>query len=157
MLFYRASAPAAPMTLRTARILSLAALLAYPAGALTVNFAGAALPGVALGYALVLVSLTSAAALINSPLQRIVGEVPDRLDEYEMQVRSRAMALSYNLFTALVLAAVIFAAIASDHGGWVPTTYPQFNGLFWGAFLLATVLPVACLSWQLDASFDGAQ
>lgn len=117
MLFYRASAPARPISLRAVRGFSLAALLAYPVGAFTVNFGGHSPTSLIVGYGFVLMSLLCFAALVNSSLQRIVAETPDKLDEYEMQLRSRAMNLSYTLFTAIVLAGVIYAAIASDHGG----------------------------------------
>ena len=76
---------------------------------------------------------------------------------YELQLRSRAMNQSYGGFTALTLLGVIYAAVAVDHGGWVPVTYEQFNGLFWGVFLYASVMPVACLSWLVDASFEAGQ
>ncbi len=46
-----------------------------------------------------------------------------------------------------------YSAIATDHGSWVPHSYKKFNGLFWGIFLYAVVIPVITLSWLVDASF----
>lgn len=106
------------------------------------------------GYALILSALICAAVLVKSSLQRIVAEQPSKLDEYELQLRSQAMNFSYGGFTALALGAVIYAAIASDRGGWVPVSYDQFSGLFWGVFLYAVVIPVAVLSWIVDGSFE---
>jgi hypothetical protein len=48
---------------------------------------------------------------------------------------------------------VIYAAIASDTGLWVPSGYDAFNGLFWGVFLYASVIPTAVLSWMVDPTF----
>lgn len=118
------------------------------------DFSKKSLPASVGGYALILSALICAAALVQSSLQRIVAEQPSKLDEYELQLRSRAMNLSYVGFTAFALMAVIYAAIASDLGGWVPTNYDQFNGLFWGVFLYAVVMPVAVLSWMVDQTFE---
>ena len=54
----------------------------------------------------------------------------------------------------LALCGVIYAAIASDKGGWVPTNFDEYNGLFWGVFLYAFTLPTACLAWRLDRSAE---
>jgi hypothetical protein len=55
----------------------------------------------------------------------------------------------------LALLLVVYAAIASDNGLWVPATYEAFNGLFWGVFLYASVLPTALLSWMVEPNFAG--
>lgn len=157
MLLYRSGGGGRPVSLGTARLVSLAALAAYPAGALLSEFGASRWSGLA-GLGLVLVSLISVAVLMGSSVQRIVGETPDRLDEYELKLRHRAMSSSYTCFSLLALLAVIYAAIASDAGWWVPAEYGEFNGLFWGVFLYATILPSAFLTWQIDPSdmADGA-
>ena len=144
------------MPLSTARATSLLSLLAYPAGALSLALGPDAPGTVITGYALIAGSLVCYVPLATSWLQRIVAEQPSKLDEYELHLRSRAMNAAYIGYTALVLLAVIYAAIASDAGAWVPKTYDGFNGLFWGAFLYAVVLPLACLSWMLDSTADPA-
>jgi hypothetical protein len=75
------------------------------------------------------------------------------LDEYELRLRGRALSASYATFTGLALVLVMYAAMASDKGLWLPTTYEQFNGVFWGVFLYASVLPTALLSWMVEPSF----
>jgi len=87
-------------------------------------------------------------------LQRIVAEVPSLLDEYELQLRSRAMNLAYGGFIGLGLLGVVCSATATDHGGWIPHTCEEFNGLIWGVCLYAIVIPVAALSWLVDTSFE---
>lgn len=154
MLFYRSNAGASDLSLAAARGLSLSALIAYPAGALILDLSDKSLSASLAGYALILSAFICAALLMKSSLQRIVAEQPSKLDEYELQLRSRAMNLSYGGFTALALIAIVYAAIASDHGGWIPVSYEQFNGLFWGVFLYAVVVPVAVLSWVVDESFE---
>lgn len=153
MLFYRSGAPASPISVSSARIISLATLVAYPLGALVLRSSGTASQSL-LGYVLILAALIFVAFLIKSSLQRIVAEVPSKLDEFELGLRSRAMNLSYAIFTAITLLGIVYAAIASNHGVWVPTTYEDFNGLFWGVFLYAVIIPVAVLSWIVDPSFE---
>jgi hypothetical protein len=96
---------------------------------------------------------------MGSTVQRIVGEKVEALDEYELKLRNHAMSSSYSCFSLLALLAVIYAAIASDAGWWVPSEYGDFNGLFWGVFLYASVLPSVFLAWRLDPSdlSDGAR
>ena len=154
MLFYRSKSGPSRLTVPAALALSALALAAYPVGALMVDHAQhSALISLA-GYALVAAALFAAVPLAGSSLQRIVAEVPSKLDEYELQLRARAMNGSYSGFTALVLAGVMYAGLASDHGGWIPATYEQFNGLFRGVFLYAVVTPVAVMSWLVDPTFE---
>lgn len=153
MMFFRAQSRTSTLSTNAIRAASAAALLAYPAGALMVNYAGQSPFRAVAGYGLILAALVCVALLASSPLQRIVSERAGKLDEYELQLRNRAMNLAYAGFAALVLAGVAYAAVASDHGGWLPVTYEQFNGLFWGVFLYATVIPVAVLSWLVDDAF----
>jgi hypothetical protein len=93
------------------------------------------------------------APLIGTSLQRIVGEETKRLDEYELRLRGRALSASYAALSIVALVLVIYAAIASDKGFWVPSGYDAFNGLFWGVFLYASVIPTAVLSWMVDPTF----
>ena len=151
MLYYRSRTGGRDISRATARTISAASLLLYPAGALIVNFSHSPAGSVG-GYALVLASLVCVATLMASSIQRIVGEQVDRLDEYELKLRSRAVGSAYACLAALALLAIIYCALASDRGGWVPSTYGEFNGLFWGTFLYASMLPSLFLAWQIDAS-----
>lgn len=154
MIYYRSSS-ALPreLSVGSTRRLSLAALATYPSGALLLALTPASLTSTIAGYSLILVSLASIIPLLSSSLQRIVGEQTHILDEYELKLRSKAMNQACSLFSALVLSAVIYFALASDFGMWVPSSYNNFNALFWGVFIYATVLPVAILSWLVDATF----
>ena len=134
-----------------ARIVTTVALAGYPAGALTLRFGPDSLAASVIGYGLILLALVMTALLSGSSLQRIASEEPSKLDEFELGLRHRALGFSYACFTALALLVVLYAGIASDTGGWVPTTYDEFNGLFWGVFLYATVLPSAFLAWTLSS------
>jgi hypothetical protein len=155
MIFYRSTHAPRDLSLHWVRTLSAISLLAYPAGALTLalgpDTAGAAI----IGYGLILLALVSYAPLTGSSIQRIVGEEVKRLDEFELRLRGRALSLSYAIFTGLALLVVLYAAIASDKGGWFPASYEEFNGVFWGVFLYASVLPTATLSWMVEPSFSG--
>jgi hypothetical protein len=149
MLFYRSHGAGRQISLGAMRALTLGALIAYPAGALTLAWTDGAATAIA-GYGLILAALVCVAAIMGSSLQRIVGEEPRRLDEYELKLRARAMGGAYVGYSVLVLVAVIYLAIGHDAGLWVPDSYEEFNGLFWGAFLYTSVLPSAFLAWQVD-------
>lgn len=154
MIFYRSNAQASGKSVGvgTARLLCAASLALYPAGAF-VHGLGSPLFGVT-GLVLILLSVVAAAPVLGSRFQRIVAEETGRLDEFEMQLRLRATTSAYGLFSALVLSAVIYAALASDFGWWMPRTYNEFNGLFWGVFLYATLLPTTLLVWRADVLAD---
>ena len=148
MIYYRANVEGAKQGVgpATARLLCLAALGLYPAGAL-VYALGPPLANVA-GLMMILLSVLAAAPVLGSRFQRIVAEQTPRLDEFEMQLRLRATTAAYGMFAALVLAGVVYGALAADFGWWIPRTYNEFNGLFWGVFLYATLLPTAVLVWS---------
>lgn len=157
MIYYRnAQTPPRDLPVRSVRLLSLCALGAYPAGGLVLVLAPSTLATVTAGYALIVAAVACIFPLLSSSMQRIVGEEVGMLDEYELKLRSKAMNLAYSLFSGFVLLTTIYAALASDFGLWVPDSYDDFNGLFWGAFIYAVVLPVAVLGWLVDDSFgDG--
>ena len=139
------------------RILSATCLIAYPFGALVLALGSNSLATVISGYGLILLALISYAPLISTTLQRIVGENAKLLDEYELRLRGRALSVASNTFSGLTLLLVMYAAIATDKGFWVPTTYEAFNGLFWGVFLYSAVLPIAVLSWMVEPDFGAEQ
>jgi hypothetical protein len=153
MIYYRTHAGSRDLSTEMVRILSAASLLAYPAGALLLALGPKSLGTSLVGYGLILLALIAYAPLIGSSIQRIVGEETKQLDEYELRLRGRALSASYAAFTGLALLLVIYAAIASDNGLWFPTSFDQFNGVFWGIFLYASVLPTAVLSWMVEPTF----
>ncbi len=139
-----------------ARAVSTAALVGYPAGALILRFAPDKLASSLIGFGLILFALVMTALLSGSSIQRIAAEQPAELDEFELALRRRALGFSYACFTALTLLAIFYAGVASDAGGWLPSTYDEFNGLFWGVFLYATMLPSAFLAWTMDRNEQAA-
>ena len=153
MLYYRSSRGPRDLSVGTARTLSMASLLAYPVGAVALALGPNSLAATVAGYSLVLVALITCAPLIGSSLQRVVGEEVRVLDEFELRLRGRAVGVAYAVFTGLTLILVMYSAIASDKGGWFPKSYNEFNGVFWGIFLYAVVLPIAALSWMVEPSF----
>ena len=149
MLYYRSKHQPRQLSVPIVRLLTIGGLLAYPAGALTVRF-GETLATTLFGYGLIAAALFAVVLLTTSSIQRIVGAIPNQLDEYELRLRARAMSAAFTGLSALFLVTTIYLAIAADTGAWVPTTYDDFNGAFWGIFLWATLLPTLCLSFQLD-------
>jgi hypothetical protein len=153
MLYMRAANGPRDRSVAMVRTCTAASLLAYPCGALLLALGSDTLTTKLVGYGLILLALCAYAPLIGTSLQRIVGEETKLLDEYELRLRGRALSASYTAFSVLVLLLVVYAAVASDTGLWVPTSYDAFNGLFWGVFLYASVLPTALLSWMVEPTF----
>lgn len=150
MTFSRSSQSRVNRSVRFVRIASTVCLLAYPAGALTLALGSDTFGTSLVGYGLILCSLICVALLAGSSTQRIVAEEARLLDEYEIKLRYRAMSTAYTLLTVLALCAIIYAAVASDKGGWVPRSAEAYDGVFWGVFLYGFTLPTATLAWQLD-------
>ena len=149
MLYYRSRKGGWNASRRVARVLTTGALGLYPAGAFLVKFAADRVVEAG-GYVLIIASLACVTLIVSSSLQRIVGEQVWKLDEYEAKLRSRAVGAAYSCMAAIVLLVIIYCAVAADKGAWLPSTYDEFNGLFWGAFLYASILPSAFLAWQID-------
>ena len=140
----------------TVRIASATSLLAYPAGALLLEL-GADTPATSTaGYGLILLALVACVPVLGSSIRRVVGEDVKVLDEYELRLRGRALSRAYSTFTLLALLLVVYAAFASEQGGWFPATYDQLYGVFWGVLLYAWVLPTTILSWMVEPSFARA-
>lgn len=157
MIYMRATDGPRERSVASVRICTAASLIGYPCGALLLALGADTSAMSLMGYGLILVALVAYAPTIGTSLQRIVGEDTKVLDEYELRLRGRALGVSYTALTVLVLLLVIYAAIAIDNELWIPSTYDAFNGLFWGIFLYATVLPTAVLSWMVDATFNQEQ
>lgn len=153
MLYYRSKHPPRNLRVPTVRLIAAGALLAYPVGALMLRFGETLVTSLA-GFGLITFALVALVVLMTCSIQRIVAEDPALLDEYELRLRARAVSSAFTALSALFLIATIYLAIAADLGAWVPSTYEDFNGAFWGIFLWATLLPTLCLSFQLDPADD---
>ncbi|MEQ8404626.1 MAG: hypothetical protein RKE49_05975 [Oceanicaulis sp.] len=163
MSFYYRKAGGKPWVVRRGamRLLTATALLAYPAGCLTLLLAPDTTPepsltgGEIAGFGLFLLAIASFAVIAPSSFQRIVAEEAKHLDEFEMDLRRRANAMAYQIFTALTLLGLIYLGIASDSEAriafWTPSTFDHWNAIIWGAILYAFVLPTAVLAWVAPA------
>jgi len=131
------------------RALIVAAFLAYPAGCiwlLNVSTESFRWPE-ALGYALILVALFAAAAVIGSRWQRIVGEDTRGLDERELLLNFKANTFAFRAITLLALLFLVYCGIAADTAWWRPSAFDHWNALFWAVMLYATLLPTAYVAW----------
>ncbi|MGJ3233054.1 MAG: hypothetical protein ACFE0P_14785 [Oceanicaulis sp.] len=163
MSFYYRKAGSKPWNVPRAmmRVLTLAALTAYPAGAITMLVfpddtpAPGLLMGEIAGLGLILAALACFAVIAPSSLQRIVGEQAKHLDEFELDLRRRANAMAYQIFAGLTLLGLIYFGIAMDgeegYRFWAPSTFDHWNAIIWGAILYAFVLPTAVLAWIAPA------
>lgn len=136
------------LSVKAARLTATLALTAYPAGALILAFSSGPVRSV-LGFGLLLFCLVAASFVLASPVYRIVGGQAQPLDEYQLVLRLKALGTSYSILAVLLLIAIFYAAVAADRGSWVPSTYGEYNAIFWGALLYAVLLPSAVLAWQL--------
>lgn len=150
MLYFRSNRSPREISLTTARFLSFVSLLSYPAGALTLTFASGTTAANVVGYGLVLLSVASYVLLIGSSIHRIVGEDVRALEESELRLRGQALSRSYAAFTMLTMLAVLYGGLAIDLGGWVPRSFEEYNGIFFGLVLMTAVLPIALLSWSVE-------
>ena len=155
MIYMRSAHGPRERSVAMARMCTATSLIAYPCGTLLLALGPDTLATKLVGYGLILLALVAYAPLIGTSLQRIVGEETKLLDEYELRLRGSALSASYTALSVLALMLVIYAAFATDKGLWVPSSYEAFNGLFWGVFLYASVLPTALLSWMVEPTFTG--
>lgn len=166
MTFYYRGPTERPAPIRSEfaiRFATTLALLAYPAGCLVLLIAPDATsePGLVIGeviwLALLLTALGAFAYIAPSYQQRIVGEVADQLDEFELQMRQRAYAFSYRVFAALSLIGLIYLALSFDIAQslgvslWRPASSDHWNAIIWGVLLYAFVLPTAYIGWTMKA------
>lgn len=157
------SGTARPRSLSTMRLVTSIVLLAYPVGTLMMVLMPDANPAPGpviaeiIGFALMLVSLAAFAVVAPSQFQRITGEKTSQLDEREIDLRRRAYTFSFQVFTGLVLVAIMYMGLASDllasrgMSLWTPDSFDHWNAIFWGAAIYAFVLPTAYLSWTMPA------
>lgn len=134
-------------------------LIGYPAGCLMQLGESARALDLA-GLALVVVSAVAFFWLATSHVQRIAGEQASELDDLERDLRRRAFAFSYQVFTALMAAGVFYLAVANDDTRltlWAPQTYAHWNAIFWGVLLYSFTLPSAWLAFTLPAPDDEDQ
>ena len=160
MFYYRKSQKPMHVSRWMMRGLTGFVLLAYPAGAIiqlimpdTTPEPGLT-PGEIADYGLIVLALLAFAFIAPSSLQRIVGEQTKNLDEFELDMRRRANALAYQMFTMLTLVGLLYFGIASDSERldlWMPSSFDHWNAIIWAAILYAFVLPTAVLAWIAPA------
>ncbi len=81
--------------------------------------------------------------------RRIADDIDTRLDERQIALRNAAYLDAYRIVCGVALLGVIWIALGIDQRlWWVPSTYHEWNDIFWGLFILTTSLPSAFLSWR---------
>lgn len=79
----------------------------------------------------------------------IGDDIDSRLDERQLALRNAAYLDAYRIASGIVLLGVIWIALGLDLGiWWVPSTYNEWNLIFWGLFIYLTTLPSAFLVWR---------
>lgn len=81
---------------------------------------------------------------------RLIADDADaRLDERQLAVRNAAYLDAYRIVSAGVLLGTVWIAIGVDKSlWWIPTSYNEWNDVFWGLFIVTLNLPAALLSWR---------
>ncbi len=151
--FRKAGEPGA-LPLALMRALTLLVLAAYPAGGIVMLVQPERVMADIAGFGLIVLALIGAALIAPSWLQRIVGEQAKHLDDFELDLRRRANAVAYQIFTVLTLLGLLYMGVASDSTRlalWTPSTFDHWNAIIWGAILFAFVLPTTVLAWIAPA------
>ena len=102
------------------------------------------------GFLLIAVALLVCAPVAASRIYQIASEDGVKIDEFELQMRLKAMSSAYTFLIGLVALAFLYLVFAADGTGlWMPTTYDHYNAIFWGFLLYAMLLPVLFVSLKM--------
>jgi hypothetical protein len=85
-----------------------------------------------------------------SRIGKAIGDdIDSRLDERQLALRNAAYLDAYRISAGIVLLGVLWIALGLDLGiWWVPSTYNEWNLIFWGLFIYLMTLPSAFLVWR---------
>ena len=141
------------------RVFATAPLILYPAGCILLllidereGFSWIELAG----FSPILLSMIAFICVLPSYFSRITRDSKCSLDEYELDLRRRAMTFAYQAFGGLTLIGLMYLQIASDaaanpdsrlYGVWVPDNGDHWSAIIWGAILYALLLPTTYLAW----------
>ncbi|OSZ70584.1 hypothetical protein CAP39_06320 [Sphingomonas sp. IBVSS1] len=143
-------APKAPLTLslRTARILSIAVLagigIGYLGGAITADPEGTT----PIGFVFVrLIGLFAAVALFIDGRGQMTQSSDAMLDERERQLRDKAYVATHQIMVSGLFGFLIWSIIAKFIDGWMPEQ-GQALDLLSGFAISAMALPGIILAWR---------
>jgi hypothetical protein len=138
--------PPLRLGLRTARGLSVVALLALVAG-----YLGAAVTGDSPGFGLLkLFGLFGAAALFLDARGQQANAPDKMLDERERHDRDRAYVLAYQAIVGAMFVALIYTIPAQGLGWWLPDA-AAMRDLVSAFAIAALALPGVILAWRAPA------
>jgi O-antigen/teichoic acid export membrane protein len=136
---------------RRRRVLAVATLAGLPAMFVWSTFwMGTSVPNVAWGpISFVLIGMTVVGSFVLYRYVRDRADMPGRrLDEREKELRDRAWILSYQVLSAVVVAAVIVIGIAVFILGRAVTLDASLvNAIVLSVAVLLPILPAAALAW----------
>jgi O-antigen/teichoic acid export membrane protein len=136
---------------RRRRVLAVATLAGLPAMFVWSTFwMGTSVPNVAWGpISFVLIGMTVVGSFVLYRYVRDRADMPGRrLDEREKELRDRAWILSYQVLSAVVVAAVILIGIAVFVLGRAVTFDASLvNAIVLSVAVLLPILPAAALAW----------
>jgi hypothetical protein len=137
------------MSAATMRKLTVAALVAYPVGALLrVQFGADHFLGVAVGNLLTLSALVIGFMVYGTRFYQIVEADDARLDEYQRSLRRATIADAYIVLSSLALVLLCYLYFALEFGLWLPASSEAWQKFAVGLGLLIMVLPTAMLVWS---------
>ena len=131
---------------------SLIAMVAYPVGAIALLLSETAATSDAtaiIGWLLLVAALFALAPVLASRIYTIASEQKVRLDEFEQQLRLKAMTTAYTILGGIVGLGLFYVYMGFDAGWWLPREQDHVNGIFWGFVLYVMTLPPLLLSWRL--------
>lgn len=145
------------LSMQTVRMLLIGLYTLYPLGCVLqlvpLSSGDGVVPSLA-GLGMVVASLVILTVLAGSSLQRQTQEPESLLDERERDERNRAAFQAYSIFSAIVLAGVLYIMLTTDMAAndklhlWRPTTGAHWNAIFGGLILLSFTLPGAIIAFR---------
>jgi hypothetical protein len=123
----------------------------YPLGTFALMYTMGASPWYGLAHIVLTASIMTSFGIsrVARVGRAIADDLDTRLDERQLALRNSAYLQSYRFVAALVLLGVIWIALGTDLGyWWIPTTWHEWNAIFWGLFIYLTLLPSAILAWR---------
>ena len=137
------------MSTATMRKLTVAALVAFPLGAV-IQEGWHLAPSIALliGSMLMFGAILTGAALASTHAYRMTEGKEGLNGEYERTLRFEAKASAYTLLTKLIIAAMAYGFLATELDLWLPRERSDWNLLLLGVGNLLMILPTAILVWS---------
>jgi hypothetical protein len=146
-----------PARLHAARVrwMGLVSLLAMPLGWLAVALGeGRSRALLLAGFAVMMLGLAAALAIIPTGVLRIAVGLAEGLDEFQMAARLKAQSSAFRWFSAWVFCMCVGGTVASTFGYKLSTDSTAFSMMFFWVAAWSSVLPAWFLARALPPRLE---